>query len=701
MTERQDLEQRARLRNIIRDANLHVDIPPDRYEPGTVLDYSMTGVCSATTGRARLEVERFVGGGFAGQVYRVRLVDVDAAGGVAGLEPGKVYALKILIPPSRFTLAFRNAVYWLGYQGPFAAQVNADAARTGVLWQKLIRRAARIRFGDSRAVADTYATVFDAAMGSYGEINEWVDGRVWKFEIDDRIFQRRRRVRTGEGPTGEYLAKKRFMAELVRLLHDMGAPEFARQYEWATCKSQPNALKRHDAGAGPAEGLTAIDFRAGLALLPFLPMSPADFGLILKGALRGRFVQFDRGDLTKLDAFCADHAGDFEDLTPVLDELKQVDPAYRTSLPDVTHHGPRLVYDRALVRKVKAGLVTGWNTRGVVDEAHAARLNASSVLFWMFYALGILPLLGGFVRRVWGNAAYRRHIASLWTRFDYFRRNLRARQAARLLVWHRTGRIGDGHVSFFLRHPVIDWLLRVFPGVLPLPVKWRRALIDPTFAWRGLKNAVLYPIRFYRDAEFRVQWLTNEIEAGAEEGMLTAEERDHILARVGDPYIQKYLKCVAVHICTLPATQIVSVIVALYCMARGQYALAGAMLALFQVIPLSPGSLLRGTYVVYLMIKERNWRNYWIAGLVSYWKYIGYLAFPLQMVTEFPALSRFMAGRWATKMVHFVPVFGERGALLEHWVFDLFFNVPLSLKRRLLGTRNKPEPDPEKDHGNG
>jgi hypothetical protein len=29
-----------------------------------------------------------------------------------------------------------------------------------------------------------------------------------------------------------------------------------------------------------------------------------------------------------------------------------------------------------------------------------------------------------------------------------------------------------------------------------------------------------------------------------------------------------------------------------------------------------------------------------------------------------------------------VPVFGERGGLLEHIVFDTFFNLPLSLKRR-------------------
>ena len=94
--------------------------------------------------------------------------------------------------------------------------------------------------------------------------------------------------------------------------------------------------------------------------------------------------------------------------------------------------------------------------------------------------------------------------------------------------------------------------------------------------------------------------------------------------------------------------------------------------------------------MLYLQIKERNWRNYLIAALVSFWHNIGYLGFPLQMVTEFRALARFMAGNWARKMDNHVPVFGERGALHEHFVFDLFFNVPLSIKRR-FAKKEKPQ----------
>jgi hypothetical protein len=46
------------------------------------------------------------------------------------------------------------------------------------------------------------------------------------------------------------------------------------------------------------------------------------------------------------------------------------------------------------------------------------------------------------------------------------------------------------------------------------------------------------------------------------------------------------------------------------------------------------------------------------------------------MVTAYPEFSQFMAGRWAASAVHIIPVFGEKGALVEHMVFDMFFNVP-------------------------
>ena len=126
------------------------------------------------------------------------------------------------------------------------------------------------------------------------------------------------------------------------------------------------------------------------------------------------------------------------------------------------------------------------------------------------------------------------------------------------------------------------------------------------------------------------------------------------------------------HVCTLPVTQIVSVIVAIvYVQQHPELSLAEAwahalaILAAFQITPISPGSLVRGLYVLYLVIRERNFRDYNIAVFLGFFKYVGYLAFPIQMAYHYPALARFMAGHWATGAVHVVPVFGEKGALLD------------------------------------
>ncbi|HPG66130.1 MAG TPA: hypothetical protein PLO37_04735 [Candidatus Hydrogenedentes bacterium] len=682
-----------RLAALAAQADLHFAHAPRRYDPGHVLDVEIMGVCPASRGHARLRLERYVGSGFAGQVYQARLIDVAWEGEpVADLDPDGLYAVKICVPRSGFSRRFRDLIYWLGYQSAFPYQVNPAAARAGVLWQKLVRRAAAIRLGDDRCVADTYATFFDGSLGSHGEINEWVDGRNWRFEIDDRVFDRGRLKAENAEASREYLAKKAFMAELVRLLHEMGAPEFARQYEWWTAKSQPNVVKRLDAGDGPAEGLTALDFRAGLALLPYLPMSPADFVLIVKGMKRGDLVQFDRGDLAKLEVFCDAYEAEFADLRPALDELKTADPTYRAQQPDLTHHGIRLFSDRELRHTVKTGLVHGWHVKGLVDEEHAWRLTESVVPFWLFYCVGCLPLFGKRIRRYWGHAGYRRHIRALFSSRDYLRRTFRALMCETLADWYRDDRVDMAGIERYVSSPFLFFRISTIMRVLPFLGRWQRFLTDWGFARRVVAEAFLYPIRFYRDADFRVAWLTGEIEAGAAEGMLTSAEKEAILARVPDPFIQKYLKCVAVHVCTLPVTQVVSVIIAIwgffYLGKSWQEGLlwAGAILAAFQGTPISPGSITRGTYVVYLMIRERNVRNYWLAVLVSYWHYIGYLGFPLQMVKEFPSLARFMGGRWATKMVGFIPVFGERGALLEHWVFDTFFNVPLTVKRRFTRT---------------
>jgi hypothetical protein len=675
------------------NAQLHRPMLVNRYESGQKLTYRITGLARGNQGKVFLTVEKFVGGGFAGQVYRVKLLDIETeADPIPGLEAGGIYAMKILIPPTAFSRLFRSVLYWIGFQGPFQLQVNPMAARTGALWQKFIRRGAKVRFDDETAVVDIYATFIDSALGSCGELSEWIDGRTWRLEVDDHMdllgrWRKGKEVGCKSPGSPEYQAKRIFMHKFVELLHDMGCHEFARQYEWYTCKSQPNCLKRNNTDGSPYDGLVAVDFRAGLALLPFLPMSPGDFKLIAEGLCRGSLVQFDRGDIVKLEQFVNKHSNEFTDMHPMLEELKENERVYRDSVPDIAHNHFRLLYSSRLWSTMLGSAVTGWKVRNLVDDHSQEKLRNNKSFTLFFLVIGFIPLLGRFLRRIWGHEDWRRHYLGMLTSCKYFCRAIRAKIAEIVIAWIRAGRVDDKHAITVAKQ---IWRVSLHLPLSVLPVGLHRFLTD----WQYAKDRIVYftvrPVRLYFNAELREQWLLEMVSEGKKKQLLSNEDAEVILSKVDEPFIQKYLKSLAVHVCTLPVTQIVSVMVAIIYvfmhpeMPRTQaWGIGIGIIALFQVVPISPGSLVRGLYVLYLVIRERNFKDYNIAVFLGFFKYVGYLAFPIQMTYRYPTLARFMAAHWATEAVHIVPVFGERGALLEHGVFCLFYNWPLTIRRRM------------------
>jgi hypothetical protein len=693
MTREYSIETCKTLGEKFRDMRLHRPMGVARYDAGSKLVYDVTEVAGTHTARVHAVVEKFVGGGFAGQVYRVKVTEINSSdGAIKGLEVGGIYALKILIPPTTFSRLFRNTIYWMGFQGPFQLQVNPAAARAGALWQKFIRRGAKIRFGDERSVVDILATFVDHTLGSCGEFSEWVNGRTWRLEVDNHLdFLRKwrmgREVDIGRLGSPEYRAKYEFMHEFVALLHDMGGHEFARQYEWSTAKSQPNCLKRKDTDNNPSGGLVAVDFRAGLALLMFLPMSPGDFKLILNGLGRGSLVQFDRGSISQLERFIEAHGNEFSDTRDMLDELKACERIYRDSVPDITHNFARLLYSSRLWSTLFDSAVNGWRIRNLVDDPQEHKLRRSKWLTVWFYLIGLIPFYGLWFQRMWGHAAWRKHYKSMATNWDYLRRAFRGRTAEKTIAWHRAERIDS---ACALRIAESPWR---FIGHLPLsilPAGLHRFLTNWDYARERLNYLFVRPVRLYFDSELRKQWLHDMVSDGQKKQILSKEDAGIILSQADEPFIQKYLKSLAVHICTLPVTQMVSMLVAIIYIAmhpempRAQaWGIGLGIIALFQVVPISPGSLVRGIYVVYLVIRERNFKDYNIAVFLGFFKYIGYLAFPIQMAYRYPVLARFMAGHWANESVHIVPVFGESGALLEHWVFCLFYNLPLTIRRRI------------------
>ncbi len=678
---------------------LHRPRRQNRYDAGDRLIYQVTGVDNPGKARLQLEIEKFVGGGFAGQVYKVKVLDIETGEGpdtraphTVPLQKGGIYAMKILIPTSGFSRFFRNLVYRIGFQGPFQPQVNPAASRVGALWQKFIRRGAKIRFGTEQVVNNIHATFIDHALASCGEISDWVEGRTWTLEVDEHMdllkrFKRGKPVDKAKLGSPEYRAKKKFMADFVKLLYDMGAYEFARQYEWSTAKSQPNCLKLKNTDDDPGAGLVAVDFRAGLALLPFLPMSPGDVRLIFKGMARGSLVQFDRGSLEKLERFVRAHPREFSDMQHMLAELKECEQVYRHSVPDITHHHFRLLYSRKLWSTMLQSFRTGWGIRNLIDDKVENKLGKSNILTLAFCSLGIIPLLGSFLRKLWGRADWRRHYKSMLTDWDYFKRTIRGKYTEKAMAWYRSGRLTDKGAQKMVDS---SWRYLAHLPLSLLPVGLHRFFSQWSYFKERLYYLFIRPLKLYFSAAEREQWLQDMVTRGQEKQMLSRLDAGVIRSQIKEPFIQKYLKSLAVHVCTLPVTQVVSLLVSwLYvtthpALSTAEAAAAvAAILVLFQITPISPGSLVRGFYVVYLVIKERNFKDYRIALSLSFFKYIGYLAFPIQMTHRYPALARFMASHWATEAVHIVPVFGESGALLEHWVFCLFYNWPLTIRRRM------------------
>jgi hypothetical protein len=673
---------------------LHRPMRVGRYEAGTRLSYDITGITQPHQARVHLGIEKFVGGGFAGQVYKVKVLDIETKDGpIEGIEKNGVYAVKIMIPPSGFSRFFRNLVYRIGFQGPFQLQVNPTAARTGTLWQKFIRRGAKIRFGDETIVNDIHATFVDTTLGSCGEISDWVEGRTWRLEVDEwmdllKRFKGKKLKNHENLGSPEYRAKKQFMVDFVKLLHDMGAYEFARQYEWSTCKSQPNCLKRKETENDSSGGLIAIDFRAGLALLPFLPMSPGDIKLIFKGIARGSLVQFDRGSLKKLEKFLETYKEDFKDILPGLEELKTCEQVYRNSVPDITHNHVRLLFSKKLWSTILKSLRTSWRIRNKIDEKNEQKLNKSTILTLIFSFLGIIPFLGSFIRKLWARPGWRKHYGSMLTRWSYSKRSIRGKCAEKAIAWNRAERV-NGRKAQRIANSFARYLFHLPLSVLPTAL--HRFLTDGQYFKERLYFLFVRPIKLYFSAPLREQWLRDMLARGKDKQMLTDEDAQIINSQIKEPFIQKYLQSLAVHVCTLPVTQVVSILVSwIYVKMHPELSTAEAMaavtaiLVLFQITPISPGSLVRGLYVVYMMIKDRSFKDYNIAVFLGFFKYIGYLAFPIQMTYKYPELARFMAGHWATEAVHIVPVFGESGALLEHWVFGLFYNWPLTIRRRML-----------------
>jgi ABC-type maltose transport system permease subunit len=107
----------------------------------------------------------------------------------------------------------------------------------------------------------------------------------------------------------------------------------------------------------------------------------------------------------------------------------------------------------------------------------------------------------------------------------------------------------------------------------------------------GSSGVTACPVYF--DADLRAQWLRDMIIDEKKKHLLDNEDSVVILSQVNEPFIQKYLNSLTVRVCTVPVTQVVSVMVAVIYIAMHSemprvqaHATGLSILALFQVVPI-------------------------------------------------------------------------------------------------------------------
>ena len=447
------------------------------------------------------EIEGYCGGGFAGQVYRAHCV-ATAGGSVIA---GQVVALKFFSPRSGMRRLFRDILYRLCFLTPFAYQFNEDSVRAGLPLTRLLQIACRATMGSARPINEFYGTFWDAHVGAFAEVNEWVSGGVTEPVPDDQILLRsahnrrtRRAIRRGTAceadllkPRDEMSQKRRFMAQLCALCGELGLDDLLRQVYWWTGASQPNVLTRRDGTAPVGEpDFVWVDRRPGL---PGLLLSVGDLALLARALVRGSIPPFDRIDYRKLRAWPkAPDRGEWEEL---VDRLEAIDRRYRRTQVDWSTHHLRVLSDRRLHRDIAAGVTDYWHRSGRVDTKTRDRLERSSARFTGHVLLSLIPLVGRRLQKWIGNEAYRRHVSRFVREGAYRRDYFDHQRTGAVKVWvldgrtteRRAGKCLDSFPCYFADRILCGWM----PGA------WQRFFTDWGYQFDCWRRLVHEPIPLY------------------------------------------------------------------------------------------------------------------------------------------------------------------------------------------------------------
>lgn len=623
-------------------------------------------------------IERYVGSGFAGQVYQARPQSLEWD------ESHPWVALKVLRPRPRWKELFRDTLFRLSFQSPFAPRIREPALRAGLIWQALLRLAANTTLNQADLIPQPLGYYWDADLLSFVEVQEWVEGRVVRYQFDEDLLLRWLGWPRA-CPSNEMQRKKAVMAQLVDLCHRLGAIGLARQYEWYTLVSQANVLVRRNRADEKQSEFIAVDWRPGLAVPFFLPLSPVHARLIWDGLWQGQWVHFDEVALDRLETYGQTQNEVMAPLQPLIARLKADEVQYRAGLLSLWPTRPRSATNYPLVQ---AATLDEWQKRDLISPAQAVVWQKRRGCFWFYFWLEFVPVVGQLLVRWLGNEQVRTHWRQFLTQPDYRQKVYRVYRARALLRWVDDGRVPLAHAAALRQSLPRYWLEALSLGWWPRGA--HRLVVDAAARRQWLITHLIMPARYIFWSKHRIAWLIALIQHESEQGLFPPEKTSRLLEQMAAPRMAEFSRDLVLTVALEFWAKLFYALLAVYGATEANW--LPFVLALLG--PISPSGVVRVAYLLGQVgydlphiIGQRDGRLLLarLSGLcVAPWRVLGNFCVPLEIAIYYPEMALCLSSYLVTQLAKPIPVLGGRGSLLEYSLFMWVSNLPVALQRTLV-----------------
>jgi hypothetical protein len=228
-----------------------------------------------------------------------------------------------------------------------------------------------------------------------------------------------------------------------------------------------------------------------------------------------------------------------------------------------------------------------------------------------------------------------------------------------------------------------------------LPASAHRLLTDASFCARLVRAWLVLPFILMVNRMERERWLTELLQEQVENGVLVEDRIGPLKLQIGEPLMQRFVRDLGFTFGLEIFAKILYLGLAVYGLLHQNFLLFGAAV----LSPIPPSGAVRAVYVfaqfvadLPRILKDRDKKLLfarWIGLAFAPWRGWGNLFAIFEMFTYYSEISLLLGNTVASRMVAFIPVLGGKGKLLEYWVFQAAYNIPLSFRRALLQTPSR------------